>query len=136
MKPDVIYALRKLKAASVRLDEAVAQAGSDLERDGAIQRFEFTFELFWKAVKILLDYEGFDCAGPRSCIKEGARRGLLEDGDDLLDMLEDRNKSSHVYDEKTAGEIFERIKGRYNGLIRRNVARCESYAAKNAGGQK
>lgn len=46
----------------------------ELDRDGVIKRFEFTFELFWKTIKMLLEYEGFDCAGPRSCIKEGAPR--------------------------------------------------------------
>ena len=118
---EVAYALGKLKTAFLRLKEAVEETVDELDRDGVIQRFEFTFELFWKTIKIILEYEGFYCTGPRSCIKEGARRGFLVDGEILLDMLEDRNKSSHIYDEQTASEIFERIKDCYVLVIDRNI---------------
>lgn len=121
------YSLQKLKNAFSRLKEATEKAVDELDRDGVIQRFEFTFELFWKAIKILMEHEGFECAGPRSCIKEGARRGFLADGEMLLDMLEDRNKMSHIYDESTAKEIFERIKGEYMALIEKNIKVFEDY---------
>ena len=81
----------------------------ELDRDGVIQRFEFTVELFWKTLKLLLAYQGIDCASPRRCIKEAFRAGLIGDDEILLDMLEDRNRSSYIYDESTAEEIFERI---------------------------
>lgn len=92
-----------------------------------IKRFEFTFELFWKTIKVLLEHEGFGCAGPRSCIKEGARRGFTADSDALLEMLEDRNKLSHIYDEAVAQAIFERIKGTYVALMERNIKLFEDY---------
>ncbi len=82
----------------------------NLTGDGVIQRFEFTFETFWKTIKIFLGYEGYRCAGPRSCLKEAARRGFLQDAEVALDMLEDRNISSHIYDEVMTEEIFNRIK--------------------------
>ncbi len=121
------YSLERLKAAFFKLQESTEKAVDELDRDGVIQRFEFTFELFWKTIKILLAEEGFECAGPRSCIKEGARRGFLIDGEMLLDMLEDRNKMSHIYDELTAKEIFKRIKEDYVGLISRNIKIFENY---------
>lgn len=121
------YLLKKLKTAFLRLKESTEKAVDDLDRDGVIQRFEFTFELFWKTVKILMEYEGFECAGPRSCIKEGARRGLLTEAELVLDMLEDRNKTSHIYDESTVKEIFERIKGQYTALIEKNIKLFEDY---------
>lgn len=121
------YSLERLKAAFLKLQESTEKAVDELDRDGVIQRFEFTFELFWKTIKILLAEEGFECAGPRSCIKEGARRGFLVDGEMLLDMLEDRNKMSHIYDELTAKEIFKRIKEDYVGLISRNIKIFENY---------
>ena len=124
------YALKKLTTAFQRLKESAKIAVDDLDRDGVIQRFEFTFELFWKTVKILMEYEGFECAGPRSCIKEGVRRGFLDDGELLLDMLEDRNKTSHIYDESTAKEIFERIKGQYVSLIEKNINNFKNYLSK------
>lgn len=121
------YTLQKLRDAFLRLKESTEKAVDDLDRDGVIQRFEFTFELFWKTIKILLEHEGFECAGPRSCIKEGARRGFLIEGEMLLDMLEDRNKASHIYDESTAKEIFERIKGKYIDAIEKNIKLFDNY---------
>jgi len=67
------------------------------------------------------DYEGFRCTGPRSCIREGVRREVLLEGEVLLDMLEDRNKTTHIYDEHTAEEIFERIKNGYVPVIAGNI---------------
>ncbi len=52
MNADSVYALEKLNAAFKRLNEATEQAVDDLDRDGTIQRFEFTFELLWKATKV------------------------------------------------------------------------------------
>lgn len=127
MSNEMNYALGKLKNALLRLKEAAEGAVDDLDRDGVIKRFEFTFELFWKTIKMLLEHEGFDCAGPRSCIKEGAMRGFITDGELLLDMLEDRNRTSHIYDENTAREIFERVKGRYVSLIENNIKLFEQY---------
>ncbi len=117
----LIYALNKFEKAFTRLEAAVEKVVDDLDRDGAIQRFEFTFELLWKTAKIFLEYEGFRCVSPRSCIKEGVRRGLLLEGEVLLDMMEDRNKTTHIYDEHTAEEIFERIKNEYVPVIASNI---------------
>lgn len=122
MKVDnLVYALNKLEMAFTRLQQAAGRVVDDLDRDGVIQRFEFTFELLWKTAKIFLEYEGFRCAGPRSCIKEGVRREILSEGEVLLDMLEDRNKTTHIYDEHTAEEIFERIKNKYVPVIASNI---------------
>ncbi|HEC97310.1 MAG TPA: DUF86 domain-containing protein [Nitrospirae bacterium] len=127
MIEEVKYSLEKLKKAFKRLDEAVKEASDELDRDGVIQRFEFTFETFWKTIEILLGYEGFRCAGPRSCLKEAARRGFLQDAEVALDMLEDRNRSSHIYDEIMAEEIFNRIKENYVEVISRNIKLFEDY---------
>jgi len=124
MKIDnLVYALNKLETAFTRLEQAAGRAIDDLDRDGVIQRFEFTFELLWKTAKIFLEYEGFRCVSPRSCIKEGVRREILLEGEVLLDMLEDRNKTTHIYDEHTAKEIFERIKNEYVPVAASNIGK-------------
>ena len=127
MKEEVKYSLEKLRNAFNRLDDAIRTAVDELDRDGAIQRFEFTFEVFWKTIKIFLEYEGYRCAGPRSCIKEAAKRGFLKEAEIVLDMLEDRNKTAHIYDEATASEIFERIKTQYVAVFRENIGLLEEY---------
>jgi len=112
-KTEVILAIQKLENAYSSLNEAVSMVKDALHKDGVIQRFEFTAELLWKTLKIVLEYNKIECEGPRSCVKKAFKYGYLNDDDLILDILEDRNKSSHIYDEKTSEEIFQRIKKVY-----------------------
>lgn len=122
-------AAEKLSRAFERFEEAATAPANDKERDGAIQRFEICFELLWKATKVALEFEGVRTASPRQAIKEGARRGLLQDPEGLLDMLADRNETAHVYDEQRIAEIFERIVARWLPLARVNVAALCAHSA-------
>lgn len=110
---EIKIAVDRYSDALHKLVAGTEEARDELDRDGVIQRFEFTFELCWKTLKLILDYEGFDCQSPRSCLKEAFRRGYIVDSEIYLDMLEDRNRSSHIYDEKTSIEIFEHIEEIY-----------------------
>ncbi|WP_051920817.1 nucleotidyltransferase substrate binding protein [Thermodesulfobacterium hydrogeniphilum] len=112
-KVEVLLAIEKFEKALEKLKEGVKIAKTEIEKDGVIQRFEFTFELFWKTLKIILQYKGIETRSPRSAIKEAFRAGLIDDDEIFLDMLEDRNLTSHIYDEVTAEEIFKRIKKIY-----------------------
>jgi len=114
-----------------KLSEGIDIAENELNRDGVIQRFEFIFELFWKTIRLILMYEGFECRSPRSCIREAFRHEFIVDDEIYLDMLEDRNKSSHVYDEQTSLEIFERIKQHYSKALATAEQRFTEYI-KNA----
>ncbi|MFH1096399.1 MAG: nucleotidyltransferase substrate binding protein [Candidatus Desantisbacteria bacterium] len=113
MKESVEYAIEKFEHGFMRLKEGVLSAEDELEKDGVIQRYEFTFELLWKALKIFLEYQGIEVKTPRESLKEGFRINLLDEDEIYLDMLEDRNITSHVYDQETAEDIFERIKTDY-----------------------
>ena len=112
-KSEVLIKIDNFEKGLNRLKEAVKRAKDDLDKDGVIQRFEFTVELLWKVLKALFAYQGIECYSPRSCIKEAFKANLIEDDEVILDMLEDRNKSSHIYSEVTSEEIFERIKRVY-----------------------
>lgn len=79
--------------------------------DATIQRFEFCLELYWKALTRLLAYEGIEAATPRATFKHAFQQGWRHDEGCWLDMLDDRNKTSHVYSEQAAQEIFTRIRG-------------------------
>lgn len=113
MNEEIKYALNKFKDAFSRLNDGVLQAKDELDRDGVIQRFEFTFELLWKCLKVFLEREGIKCATPRDCLKSAFRAGLITDEDAFLNMLDDRNKSSHIYSQQEAGKIFQNIKNSY-----------------------
>lgn len=113
MKEEVRYVLSKFNDAFSRLKEGALQAKDDLGKDGVIQRFEFTFELLWKSLKVFLEYEGIECRTPRECLKSAFRIGIIEDEEAFLDMLEDRNKTSHIYDKEESEKIFQRIRNDY-----------------------
>jgi nucleotidyltransferase substrate binding protein (TIGR01987 family) len=100
--------LQSLGLAIDRLDEALAMEPSDVVRDAAIQRFEFCFELAWKALQQRLREEGLDCASPKSCLTQAHRQGWLEE-EPWLAMLEDRNLTSHTYDEALAQKVYDRL---------------------------
>ncbi len=109
--------LKNFSDALERLKEAVENAETELEIDGTIQRFEFTFEQAWKALKAFLEDEGIECRLPKGCLKEAYAAGFIEDEKLWLQMLSDRNTSSHLYSFETSREIFERIKGLYLGAF-------------------
>jgi nucleotidyltransferase substrate binding protein (TIGR01987 family) len=92
-----------------RLAEALDAPPGDLVRDASIQRFEFTFELAWKAIKNTATVEGLECMSPRSCLKLAFGQGWVDDEPIWLAMLEDRNRASHTYDENLAEQLYGRL---------------------------
>ena len=89
----------------------------DMYLDATIQRFEFCFELAWKLMKAVLEYEGIEANSPRSCIREGWKQGLISNAEAWLEMMEKRNLPSHTYDENVAREIYHDVKERYVVLL-------------------
>lgn len=112
-KSDVLLKIANFTKALQRLQEAAAIAEDELDKDGVIQRFEFTTKMLWKALKAILSYQGVECYSPRNCIKEAFKANLIEDDEIILDMLDDRNASSHIYDQRKSQEIFARIQQIY-----------------------
>lgn len=78
--------------------------------DAAIQRFEFTIELFWKLLKNILESLGVEEQYPKNVLQEAFKGHLIDHEQDWLKMLEDRNITSHTYNEDLADQIFTRIK--------------------------
>ena len=111
--------LSDYKRASTRLAEATKlEVYDDIIFDGVIQRFEFTFELSWKLMKLFLEYTGIsEIRSPRGAIREAFAFGLINDGEQWIDMMIDRNKTPHLYDEDEARLIYEKIINRYNDLL-------------------
>lgn len=130
--------LDNYRRALLRLDEAVALARqrqlSDLERQGLIQAFEFTFELAWNLLKDYLYYQGASLVtGSRDAIREAFARGLIEDGEGWMGMLQDRNQTVHTYNEPLAAAIAERIVQRYHPLFVRLAEQMERLAQRDDG---
>ncbi len=109
--------LRSFGAALDRLDDALAQPKTEWTRDSAIQRFEFTFELVWKAVATVAEAQGVDARSPREAFKRAFALGWIDEEDVWLRMLDDRNRTTHTYNETVAEEIFTRLPV-YAGALR------------------
>ena len=88
---------------------------SDLEQEGIIQRFEFTFELAWKTIKDYLQDNGviLSPVTPRGVIKEAFKAGILSDGQLWIDMMLHRNILSHNYDFSKFKIVLEAIIAKY-----------------------
>jgi len=84
---------------------------SILEKEGIIQRFEYTYELAWKTLKDYLLFSGIelDPITPRAVIKAGFAANIIQDGQGWINMLEHSNDMSHTYDEKKAEAVVEAI---------------------------
>jgi len=82
----------------------------DINIDATIQRFEFTFELAWKFLKDYFYDKGITLNFPKEIIQEAFVTGLIDNEALWVQMLFDRNMTSHTYDEKLAHEIYQRIK--------------------------
>lgn len=99
-----------------RLEEALEKdINDDIIIDGIIQRFEFTFEQSWKVMKLYLEDQGVldEALAPRSTIRCAFKHKLITDGDVWIEMMMDRNRTSHMYDETTARNIVKLVKGKY-----------------------
>ena len=118
MKDELKYSFEKFQKAVKRMDEGIKKAKDQLDNDGVIQRFEFTFELTWKTLKLFLLNEGIITKSPKEALKEAFRFSLIKDETCFLDMLTDRNQSAHIYSEDISKEIVVRIKKYYLAALK------------------
>lgn len=114
---------------TARLTEAVQQTESEIIRDATIQRFEFSFEAVWKALKLYLEHQGHECGGPRPTLRKAFAEGIIpseEEAEAWFQMLEDRNLTSHAYDEALATRIYGHIVRNHAPLLAEMARRIES----------
>jgi len=104
---------------------------NELETEGLVQRFEYTFELAWKTVKDYLEYSGVVLTQitPAAVIKEAFAAKLISDGELWMEMLKRRNVMSHTYDFQQFQAAVAAIHARYltafeqlHGLLRKEAA--------------
>ncbi|MFZ4545438.1 MAG: nucleotidyltransferase substrate binding protein [Saprospiraceae bacterium] len=103
-----------------QLKDAVlnTQNPSDLEKEGTIQRFEFTHELAWKVMRDYLEYEGISgIAGSRTATREAFNKGLIVEGQIWMDMIESRNRTVHTYQHDILEKEYLLIKFTYFPLF-------------------
>lgn len=136
MKNDFSQKYHKLCAAVSQLKESLTLYGRlDLDekikqniRDSAIQRFEICAELSWKTLRAFqIDQQALVHNSPISVLRQAYSDDMVRDEQAWVDLLRDRNLTSHVYDEATADTIFARIEGSYITLFDRLLADLKDY---------
>ncbi len=92
---------------------------SELEKEGLIQRFEYTFELAWKTLLDLLIFRGYEITpGPNYVLKKSFEDGLITDHDGWRKMAKARNITAHTYNEEDANKIAQNIYDYYVALLK------------------
>lgn len=87
---------------------------NELEKQGLIQAFEYTYELAWNTIKDYFENQGeTDIHGSRDAIRLAFKRGLIKNGDTWMDMITSRTLTSHTYNEKIAEKITNLIVNTY-----------------------
>lgn len=112
-------ALFRLKQAVNIISEKIGEdeETDDLLKEGLIQRFEYTHELVWKVMKDYAEYQGYtEIRGSRDAFRKAFEIGLISDKR-WMESIEDRNLTSHNYDDETAEEIYESIVNVYYPLF-------------------
>lgn len=102
-----VLKLEPLRQAVVSLKTALAQPKDEFVRDAVIQRFEYTFELAWKALKRYLKwYSGIEEYNIKNLFREAAKEKLIGSVENWFVYHKARNLTSHTYDEATAEETY------------------------------
>jgi nucleotidyltransferase substrate binding protein (TIGR01987 family) len=91
---------------------------NELEEQGLIQAFEYTHELAWNVLRDYLINQGNSMIhGSRDATREAFKLGLLQNGEAWMDMIGDRNRTSHTYNQIVAKSIVANITLRYVPLF-------------------
>ncbi len=107
---------------------------SELEEQGLIKAFEYTYELAWNTMKDYLDYQGIlDVSGSRDTIREAFKINLIGNGEEWMNMLVSRNLTSHSYNEETADEIASAVINTYFALFKALESKLESLISGSQG---
>lgn len=103
--------LAPLKNAISSLKRSLEQPKDEYTRDSSIQRFEYTFELSWKTLKRYFSWnQGLDESNIRNLFREAGKQSLIQSVEQWFGFHRSRNKTSYIYSEKVAEEVYETAK--------------------------
>ena len=101
--------LEDFQKATKRLGEVLKLKKTKIVRDSAIKRFELCFDLSWKSVKSIARINGIECYSPRECFKTAFQLKLISHDERWLEMIEDRNLTTHLYKENQANKVYRKL---------------------------
>jgi nucleotidyltransferase substrate binding protein (TIGR01987 family) len=87
---------------------------NELEKQGLIQAFEYTYELAWNTIKDYFEDQGeTGIHGSRDAFRLAFRRGLIENGQAWMDMIKSRTLTTHTYNQEVADAIADAVFNTY-----------------------
>lgn len=120
----------QFKSANQRLKEAVnLREETEIKRDAVIQRFEFTFELLWKTFKKIAREEKIDSFSPKTAFRAAFQLSLIDEEQVFVEIIDARNKTSHVYSEEEIIEIYEFIRSKVVDVFAKAETKIADYLA-------
>lgn len=129
---------RGLATSIARYQKALSDKNIDLDtkeerRDSLIKRFELTYDLLWKYLReYMIITQGITADSPRKVFQQCLSLGLTNDKEtsELIDLIEDRNLTTHVYDVELANQVAEDIQ-RHHAVIDKIIKKVSMAAIKN-----
>jgi nucleotidyltransferase substrate binding protein (TIGR01987 family) len=104
---------------------------SQFECDSIVKRFEFTYEMAWK---LMMSYEKdngiTELLGSKDVVRQAFAMSIIENGEAWLEMIDDRNKTSHLYDEEMAADVIDEIVHTYYPLFIELQRKMDQMASK------
>jgi nucleotidyltransferase substrate binding protein (TIGR01987 family) len=118
---------QNFKKAFNQLEKAVNTPDlNELERQGLIKAFEFTYELAWTTLKDFLIEKGYtDLIGSKDTLRQAFQVGLISDGDIWMEMVKSRNLTAHTYNQDTAESIENDVINQYYSLFKQLITKLE-----------
>lgn len=105
--------LKALRLLKLCIPEDQAEL-SEKDQLALIQAFEIIEQLSWKLIKDYLEYYGdTNLYSPKKIVREAFSKKIIPNGQVLIDAIEARNLTSHVYDHATANELADKIIHRF-----------------------
>ncbi|MFN7258289.1 MAG: nucleotidyltransferase substrate binding protein [Cyclobacteriaceae bacterium] len=91
---------------------------NELEEQGLIKAFEYTYELAWNTIKDFYEDQGeTGIQGSKDAVRLAFKRGLIGEGESWMEMIENRKLTVHTYNVATATEVVNLIKKKYFDLF-------------------
>ena len=119
--------LQNFKKAFIHLEKAVKTPElNELERQGLIKAFEFTYELAWTTLKDYLVEMGYtELIGSKDTFRQAFQIGLISEGEIWMEMVKSRNLTFHTFNQTTAESIEEDVISTYFPLIKQLLNKLE-----------
>lgn len=117
-----IQRLKSYEKALHKLKEAIEKYHTgnmnEIEKEGMIQRFEHTYELAWNTIKDYYKAQGeTNIQGSKDAFRTAFNRGLIQDGEIWMEMVESRILTTHTYNDNIANLIIQHIVEKYFTLF-------------------